>query len=897
MATWGTVNQVQFLAVTHYDGNENLFPIAKIFNQANILIDTLELIHRSSGYYSATWTPTTEGHYFAVVITYQDALHTIEDVSTKREGFTFIINSVESDIDDLVNNNGIANQVWDTILPGNHDIPHSAGLYLQVVRYNVFQIIDQLIGAHVYSLPEIEAKIQNGFNSLLSEVNDNELKIDNLSAQSSAETLSVISEIQENDSKITAINAKLDLIKNDIIGEINANEIKIDRNFSAILQIQNNTRIVAVVPSKMIRPESGSKIYQFFLGLYDTNGNPETPDLTPTIKILRSDGTIFVAESNMGQDIPAKEGQYYFNLILNVGSDEPVLRIEFKIVENGITNYISRVSEILEYDSTLQDIENKIDVLDYNVDDIAANLNGGNGLNVINNKLNNIQTQNSDTTIRLTNIQSKTNFIPNNTATQDDIDGLLNEINSLPTLSQINNSLDFHTDQIKGNDNRDLTQVYDNERGTDNALLSTDPRLNFLNAPITSRSSHSPSDIWSYFNRTLTSGTPISPLEAENIWKVLTSTIVTPGSFGSLIKNFLDVAVSSRSSLTLIDLISLLNPIAKESTLTDVQTSVINESNENQLLISTAIDLIENILIKTNNLPNSPANENTLATGINSLTNLINNLILISNQIKTKTDPLPSTDIAKESSVLKIPLNPLLETDSRLNFLNNLVKLDVPVSTRAENFPLDYAKKSDINLLENNLNLKFNTTNAKIDILPKTPYFDSKFIKLLTLEEKSNEIIDITTSTLLEVRNLDLTSDVDLSTVPALVWNFSNRTLTESLITEEDLLILKEQVAQYTCLMSSVYNNQTKTQKIACWLNKNGTTLNNTQDAMIQVFDEQNTLLWQENKELPDARGVFVLTKENADNLLSVDKTYTVLISIIHQSKEYKTIQPFFTVG
>jgi len=66
----------------------------------------------------------------------------------------------------------------------------------------------------------------------------------------------------------------------------------------------------------------------------------------------------------------------------------------------------------------------------------------------------------------------------------------------------------------------------------------------YLDAAVSSRSSHAAADIWSVGTRTLTSfGTLV-----QDIWDKATSALTTVGSIGKLLADYVDAAISSRSS-------------------------------------------------------------------------------------------------------------------------------------------------------------------------------------------------------------------------------------------------------------------------------------------------------------------------------------------------------------
>lgn len=904
MARWGSVNEPQDISITHWDGRTDLYPRAHIFDINGTPVTTVDLVHRALGYYSTTWTPVVENQYVVVILTYTDALYSTLDDETQREGETYFINNLEATVDGLVVDVGnVAGDVWDEVLPGQHDLPFTSGLFMQVIRETTLQTNWEIMSDPLNSLAALEQKILDNRLILQNEINDNETKIDALTTQSSLQYLDLQSEILQNRADISVVNGNINISTANIIAEVNQNEAKIDANLAAIQQIQNNTRFVAVVPQKMFRPPTGTKRYQFFIAIYDTTGNPEAPDASPTVKIYKSDGSIFLAETTMSQDIPPKVGQYLYNLDLNAGSSEPVLRIEFKVIENGVTRYLSRVSEISEYDTQLQDIENKIDIIDTVVDSNYALLTGGNGLAVINNKLATIETEvNANETI-LNQIKLKTDLIISNPATTADVSTIISTIYTRPSITDIQSRLDIQTASIKGPGGYNLTDVMNNERGTDNALLANDPRLDFLDIAISSRSDHTVADIWNYATRTLTYYPGITPANIAQIWDYLVTNITTPGSIGKYILDMLDVPNSN--AVTLSQLMSAIAPLALEATVSTVLSTVVNENNQNQILIQDVLDLLALIKPQTDKIVNDGARHTELVNEINQNEALLNALTLFVQQIKAKTDYLHN-DIARQTDLLQIPTNPLLANDGRLSYLYYLPRLDVAVSTRAESFPTDYAKETTLTAAKNEIIGEINVNEAKINNLPSQSFIINQLVRLDTILTDLTEIMGTgflsSEHSLVEIKNGQSPGSPGGITA-ADVWAYANRTLTEfpDCATTADLdaatATLLDATEHYRCNMTTTFNGLTGDQVILCWLDRNGETLVSTVNARVVVSNGVD-IIWSGSDLSPDPRGIFKIVQSNICDLINdADLNFVVTITIEHDGIDFVTNQPFYTVG
>lgn len=114
---------------------------------------------------------------------------------------------------------------------------------------------------------------------------------------------------------------------------------------SEVENIQNNTNFVGIVPTPIIKPESGTKNYKFIARLYDTEGNPEDPDSNSMT--IRADDTsgvqIFAAQPMTRTNV----GQYeYTRSISDLETEQPWV-MHFEYDENVVAFDQVRTTEVV----------------------------------------------------------------------------------------------------------------------------------------------------------------------------------------------------------------------------------------------------------------------------------------------------------------------------------------------------------------------------------------------------------------------------------------------------------------------------------------------------------------------------------------------------------------------
>jgi hypothetical protein len=198
--------------------------------------------------------------------------------------------------------------------------------------------------------PPTRTEATSDKNEIIAEVDENEVKIDTVIERTE--------NLPDDPADESLLEAAIIASRDFIDLHLDTIEIKIDAIASAITQIQNNTKTVIVVPDRMVKPITGSKTYRFTMSNYDDIGNMEDFDSDPQCKIDDIDGTPILPYTTMIHD-----GTGLYHIDVEVLATDPNRRVllTFKMIENTITRYQLRVSEITDIDSQLAEIEAKVD--------------------------------------------------------------------------------------------------------------------------------------------------------------------------------------------------------------------------------------------------------------------------------------------------------------------------------------------------------------------------------------------------------------------------------------------------------------------------------------------------------------------------------------------------------
>lgn len=117
---------------------------------------------------------------------------------------------------------------------------------------------------------------------------------------------------------------------------------------SEVTAIQNNTRVVRVVPSVIERPDSSTIEYRVELFLYDTAGNMEAPDSAPTIALVNQAGTDRTSRLDSTTMALVETGRYRAVYTADVGHALEQLVWTFSVVEGGATRKYGNASLIVD---------------------------------------------------------------------------------------------------------------------------------------------------------------------------------------------------------------------------------------------------------------------------------------------------------------------------------------------------------------------------------------------------------------------------------------------------------------------------------------------------------------------------------------------------------------------
>ena len=160
-----------YIGFSAVDGEENLYPRVKIHNISDTLISTVDLSHVADGKYRGTWTPDTVGYYGVSVITYTDAGHTTESSKYGRDGATYKVDEVETKVSNIETDTNELQTDWtnngrlDTILDA------------AAVEANVETHVTNSLNSYD---PPTRTELTNDKNSIISEIDANETKIDTM---------------------------------------------------------------------------------------------------------------------------------------------------------------------------------------------------------------------------------------------------------------------------------------------------------------------------------------------------------------------------------------------------------------------------------------------------------------------------------------------------------------------------------------------------------------------------------------------------------------------------------------------------------------------------------------------------------------------------------------------
>lgn len=115
-----------------------------------------------------------------------------------------------------------------------------------------------------------------------------------------------------------------------------------------VTAIQNNTRVVRVVPDVIERPDSGTITYRVELFLYDDAGNMEAPDSAPTIALVNQAGTDRSSRLDSTTMALVETGRYRAVYTADAADALEQLVWAFSVVEGGATRKYGNQSVIVD---------------------------------------------------------------------------------------------------------------------------------------------------------------------------------------------------------------------------------------------------------------------------------------------------------------------------------------------------------------------------------------------------------------------------------------------------------------------------------------------------------------------------------------------------------------------
>ena len=908
------------LEIMLFDGAAGKGVGVKVRTTSGTLIATHALSHVGEGLYTGLWTPPSDGYYHANYIVYTNPTLTVEDQNYSRLTETYKVSTpltpetVASEVWNqllldysapgsfgeaisilLANSDpqAVAGAVWDEFQV-DHVIPNTFGDYFRAI-WNYCRTITEEVVHAVWGLHALYDEMNTWGGNLNGNILLNGTKIDALIPVIHASEVNILAAVTHNTSLLNQMEIQDAEDLASIMTQFGITNNKIDAVGSLVGTLQNNTTARFIVPERLVKPTSGTKNYQFHLRLYDDAGNPEAPDLAPTIRIRRLDtGVDIVLGDSMTQD-GVKVGAYYYIFPITAGTSEYPALVEASLTENGVVRYIPSVTEVTEFEADLNAIQAQLSTVDAKVTTTNSQLtNPSYGLPALKIGINDILSAIAAEGVVLGQVKAQTDLIPPDTATVDDINDVLMQLAEKPTIDDIQTRLNLTASSIKGPDGRTITDVYD--RWDITTLAKTaDPRFGFLDVPISSRSVLDAASVWGYASRTLTDFT-LDQTSIGNIWSFLASQANVPGSIGKRIADYLDASISSRA--TALEVETLLAGVAQEDTLAGFVTTTQNNFTTQGSKLDNITGKVMAIQAKTNLIPPDPARQSTLEVGIVQVRDDITDQNLVLGQIKAKTGNLP-VDPARETSVQARPINPVLTTDARL------ANLDAKISTRSTLSAIDLAplaKTSHLSSVEAHL------LGSNDD---QTLLINSLIVTALAIKGRTDRIpIDPATLSALQAAETAILDAI--AHIPGGggggssaedIWSFHSRTLTQdpsdfgpdisNLATKADVAAIGAQ-SQYSNKMTTAYNPGSGMQEVLVWAEKNGERVSSTSNCNIIVKDSLGVTKWSQSSSSANADGVYRFINPV---VVTSDANYYIIISIVVDSLARVTQQAFITIG
>jgi len=902
-----------------FDGAGTKGVRARIRTTSGDLVDTISLAHVGDGLYTGSWTPLVNGYYHAVFIVFTDGTYATEDVTYTRRSEPYRV-TFPGGVDPSV----YASAVWDSALSGyhtngsfgaaisellagsnpatiggavwealvaDHRTPNTFGDWVQAI-WEFSKSNNEELKDPTWGLDMIYSLIQNRSSLILNDVSQVDNKVSDLTPLIANVESNLESDILANKVLIEAMTVQNNVDKLEVIDEIHVTNTKVDAVGSLVSSLQNNTTARFVVPERLVKPQLGTKAYQFHLRIYDNKGNPNSPDTTPTIRVRRLDtGVDLVTNAIMSQD-GVKVGAYFYTFTISAGTDLYPALVETAITEGSVVRYIPSVTEVTEFEADLDAIQAQLAIVDTKVTGTQLQINNPTyGLAAIRTGELDILTAIGNEASTLGLIKTRTDLIPNNTATRSDIDDVIFTLSDKPNLAAISTILATTEAAIMGPDLRTVTDVYD-LWDLSSVAKTNDPRFNNLDAKVSTRSTLSAAQVWGYSTRTLTSQI-LDPISIKEIWDYLCSEASTSGSIGKRIVDYLDAPISTRATPS--DLLPALSNVAQQSTLLDLQAESAAGFLDSKSRLINLNTKLTSVKSKTDTLPVDPASDTTVSSGVGSITSSINNLDLKVQQVKAKTDHIPA-DPAKESSVVLIPTNPLRDDDARLDHL------DANISSRST------LSSAELSTLARRTDVAF-SQDVVVEEVVLNRELISAVLDLVTHIKPHTDRIPIDTATLSALFNVEAALLAAIEGIPVSsltahqVWEYPTRTITQdptsfgpdisNLATKEDVAAISS-LSHYENKMTTIFNPSTSLQEVLVWGEKNGQSVLASEGCAIEVKDSSGGIMWSQSSSTPNSDGIYRFTNPI---VVLIDNNYYITISIKIDGDFKTTTQAFITVG
>ena len=903
-----------------FDGATTKAVRVRIRTTSGTLVASVNLTHIGDGLYTGSWTPAVAGYYHAVYIAYTNSTYLTEDFTYTRTTEPYRVASTAG-----LDPTAIAMAIWNAMLvdynlPGtfgeaisllltntdpvtirgdvwdeffaDHHIPNTFGDMVQAI-WEYCRVHTEELQNPIWGLDMIYSLIQTQTTTIIDDVHQVDTKLDAQTIYIGTVESTIISKVLDNKSLLTAAAIQAEADKLQIIDEIHLTNNKVDAVGALVSTLQNNTTARFVVPERLVKPNSGIKEYQFHLRIFDNFGIPKAPDSIPTIRVRRLDtGVDIVVSAAMTADGLKVGAYYYIYTIANSTPEYPAL-VEVTIIEDGVARFIPSVTEITEFESDLNAIQALLATVDGKVTTTNSQLtNPTYGLVALRTGETDILSAISSESAMLAIIKAKTDLIKADTATVSDINDVLVLVGSKPDMSEINASIIASRNAIMGTQGKTITDVF-NLWDPSDLMQADDPRLAYLDAPISSRSTLTSNDVWDDPTRTLTEYRLDAPY-IKAIWDYSASQATTAGSLGKRIADMLDVEVSTRATAS--QVMGALEGVAQQETLLEVRTELVNSLNDCKNKLNNITTKVLLIKAKTDTLPTNPASETTLTSGISLVRG---DLVDIDNrtlQIKESTDRIPS-DPAHEASVNAIPRNPVLTTDARLT------NLDARISTRSTLSVADLndlAHKTDVTSAKNTIVAEINQNQHLIESLTTIANSTQNTVNHISVTQATMSALLAAEAAILDaIEHISVDADIDAADV----WEYHARTLTTDpstfgpdishLATKEDVAAIAG-TSQYVNRMTTTFNPASAVQEVLVWSEKDGQQILDVADCIITIKDALGVTKWSQSSSVSNADGMFRFVNPI---VVSSDSNYYIIMSVKVSGVTKITQQAFITIG